>query len=87
MFVTLGFPVAAISQVGVFVLLAGSLLAAILGLIAFAWAMGLLWRENNPQGISMRGQTGEWDDAQKAPSTDVSWKTSPKKKLLSLVSR
>ena len=87
MFVTLGLPVAAIGQAGVLVLLAGSLLAAILGLIAFAWAMVLLWRENNPQGISMRGHSSEFEVAQDQPSEGISWKTSPKKKLLSLVSR
>jgi hypothetical protein len=49
-------PVLQIGQLGAMLLLAGSLLAAILGIVAFAWAMVLLWRENNPQGIMMRGQ-------------------------------
>lgn len=49
-------PLMQIGQVGAMLLLAGSLLAALLGIIAFVWAMVLLWRENNPQGINMRGQ-------------------------------
>jgi hypothetical protein len=55
-------PLASIGQVGAMLLLAGSLLAAILGIVAFAWAMVLLWRENNPQGIMMRGQERPVDD-------------------------
>lgn len=49
-------PMMQIGQLGAMLLLAGSLLAALLGIIAFVWAMVLLWRENNPQGIMMRGQ-------------------------------
>jgi hypothetical protein len=49
-------PVAQVSQFGAMLLLAGSLFAAILGIVAFAWAMVLLWRENNPQGIVLRGR-------------------------------
>jgi hypothetical protein len=49
-------PVVQIGQFGALLLLAGSLLAALLGIIAFVWAMVLVWQENNPQGIIMRGQ-------------------------------
>jgi hypothetical protein len=49
-------PVMQIGQFGAMLLLAASLFAAISGIVAFAWAMVLMWRENNPQGIVMRGQ-------------------------------
>jgi len=79
-------PVAAVGQVGVVVLLAASLLAAVLGIIAFAWAMVLLWRENNPQGIVMRGDTTRLEDTSDADD-DVSWTKNASQKLRGLVSR
>jgi hypothetical protein len=77
-------PVLQIGQLGAMLLLAGSLLAAILGIVAFAWAMMLLWRENNPQGIMMRGQerlVDDFDDDQMMVGE------SPKEKLLAWVNR
>jgi len=83
---TVFIPIAAVGQVGVVVLLAASLLAAILGIIAFAWAMVLLWRENNPQGIVMRGDTTRLEDTSDADD-DVSWTKNASQKLRGLVSR
>ena len=83
---TVFIPIAAVGQVGVVVLLAASLLAAILGIIAFAWAMVLLWRENNPQGIVMRGDTTPFEDTSDADD-DVSWTKNATQKLRGLVSR
>jgi hypothetical protein len=77
-------PVLSIGQFGAMLLLAGSLLAALLGIIAFAWAMVLLWRENNPQGIIMRGQGRIVEDGD--DEDDVGAK-SPKGKILAWVSR
>jgi len=77
-------PVLSIGQFGAMLLLAGSLLAALLGIIAFAWAMVLLWRENNPQGIIMRGQDRIVEDGD--DDDDVGAK-SPKEKILAWVSR
>ncbi len=61
------FPVALVGQVGVTLLLALSIIAAVLGVVAFVWAMVLLWRENNPERTLMRGQgysfEGDRDDA------------------------
>ena len=77
-------PVMQIGQVGALLLLAGSLLAALLGIIAFVWAMVLVWRENNPQGIVMRGQERlvvDVDDDEPAMGK------SPKEKLLAWVNR
>ena len=77
-------PVMQIGQLGAMLLLAGSLLAALLGIIAFVWAMVLLWRENNPQGITMRGQArivDDFDDDE--PVTG----RGPKEKLLAWVTR
>jgi len=47
---------AMVGPVGVTLLLVVSIVAAILGVAAFAWAMVLLWRENNPERTLMRGQ-------------------------------
>ena len=76
-------PVIQIGQLGAVVLLAGSLLAALLGIVAFVWAMVLLWRENNPQGIIMRGRErlADADDAEPAEGK------SPREKLLAWVGR
>jgi len=49
-------PIFAISQMGLTLLLAASLLAAALGVVAFIWAIFLVWRENNPPMSAMRGQ-------------------------------
>jgi len=83
---TVFIPIAAVGQVGVVVLLAASLLAAILGIIAFAWAMVLLWRENNPQGIVMRGDAAQFEDPDETDE-DVSWTRNATQKLRGLVSR
>ena len=77
-------PVLQIGQLGAMLLLAGSLLAALLGVIAFVWAMVLLWRENNPQGITMRGREQlvlDVDDDEPAVGKG------PKEKLLAWVNR
>jgi hypothetical protein len=49
-------PLAVLGQLGATLLLAASVLAAVLGFVAFCWAMVLLWRENNPERTLMRGQ-------------------------------
>jgi hypothetical protein len=77
-------PVVQIGQLGAMLLLAGSLLAAIVGIVAFAWAMVLLWRENNPQGIMMRGQERLVDDGD---DDEMMVGQSPKEKLLAWVNR
>ena len=77
-------PVIQIGQFGAMLLLAGSLLAALLGIIAFVWAMVLLWRENNPQGISMRGQDRFVDDVDDTPPVTGG---SVKEKLLAWAGR
>jgi hypothetical protein len=77
-------PVLQIGQVGAMLLLAGSLLAALLGIIAFVWAMVLVWRENNPQGIIMRGQERLVDDFD---DDELVMGKGPKEKLLAWVSR
>ena len=76
-------PVAQIGGFGAMLLLAGSLLAAILGIVAFAWAMVLLWRENNPQGIMMRGQMKPVDVDDNEDTGDKS----PREKILEWVTR
>ena len=78
------FPLMQIGQVGAMLLLAASLLAALLGIIAFVWAMVLLWRENNPQDIVMRRQerlVADVDDDEPAIGRG------PKEKLLAWVGR
>jgi hypothetical protein len=77
-------PVLQIGQLGAMVLLAGSLLAALLGIIAFVWAMLLLWRENNPQGLIMRGQERLVVDDDEDDSIGGQ---GPKEKLLAWVGR
>jgi hypothetical protein len=77
-------PLAQINQLGAMLLLAGSLLAALLGIIAFAWAMVLVWRENNPQRIVMRGQYRIVDDVD---TNEVVEQKSPKEKILAWVGR
>jgi len=77
-------PVLQIGQFGAMLLLAGSLLAAVLGIVAFSWAMVLLWRENNPQGIVMRGQERLVDDF---VDDEPAMSTSPKEKVLAWVNR
>jgi hypothetical protein len=77
-------PVVQIGQFGAMLLLAGSLLAALLGIIAFVWAMVLVWRENNPQGIIMRGHgrlVVDVDEDDPVPGKG------PKEKLLEWVGR
>ena len=77
-------PLMQIGQLGAMLLLAGSLLAALLGIIAFVWAMVLLWRENNPQGIVMRGQQRLAVDVdEEEPASG----NGPKEKLLAWVGR
>jgi hypothetical protein len=77
-------PVLQIGQFGAMLLLAGSLLAAILGITAFAWAMVVLWRENNPQGILMRGREPMVEDSD---DDEPGLGKSPKEKLLAWVTR
>ena len=77
-------PVLQVGQAGAMLLLAGSLLAAVLGIIAFVWAMVLLWRENNPQSIIMRGQ--ERPDVDSDRDEPVS-RASVKEKLLAWAGR
>ena len=77
-------PVAQIGGFGAMLLLAGSLLAAILGIVAFAWAMVLLWRENNPQGIMMRGRANAVEDVNDNEDTVAK---SPREKILAWVTR
>ena len=77
-------PLAQIGQFGAMLLLAGSLLAAMLGIVAFAWAMLLLWRENNPQGIMMRGQEKPVDDF---IDDDPDAGKTPREKILAWVTR
>ena len=77
-------PVLQIGQLGAMLLLAGSLLAAILGIVAFAWAMVSLWRENNPQGIMMRGQERLVDDVD---DDEMTVAPRAKDKLLAWVNR
>jgi len=78
------FPVLQIGQVGAMLILAASLIAAILGIVAFTWAMVLLWRENNPQGVIMRGQTRLVEDVDE---DDLLIVKGPKEKLLTWVNR
>lgn len=80
-------PVAQIGQFGAILLLAISLLAALVGVMGFAWAMVLLWRENNPQDIMMRGQANRIDDPDTDGEGEMSAAKSPKKRLLAWVGR
>jgi hypothetical protein len=73
-----------ISDFGAMLILAGSLLAALAGVATFAWGMVLLWRENNPQGIMMRGQERPVDDRE---DNEMVEGTRPKQKLLAWVNR
>jgi hypothetical protein len=77
-------PVLQIGQFGAMLLLAGSLLAALLGIISFVWAMVLVWRENNPQGLTMRGQERLVLDSDEDESARGS---GPREKLLAWVGR
>jgi hypothetical protein len=77
-------PVLQAGQFGAVLLLTGSLLAAILGVIAFSWAVVLVWRENNPQGIVMRGQRRLVDDS---GEIDTVMGKNPKEKILAWINR
>ncbi len=77
-------PVMQIGQLGAMLLIAGSLLAAVMGIAAFVWAIVLLWRENNPQGIVMRGQTRVVDDIDTDELVD---NKGAREKILAWVSR
>jgi hypothetical protein len=77
-------PVLQIGQFGAMLLLAGSLLAALLGIIAFTWAMVLLWRENNPQGLVMRRREQSVEDLVEAESDSGK---NPREKILAWVGR
>jgi hypothetical protein len=77
-------PVLHVGQLGATLLLTGSLLAAILGIVAFTWAMVLLWRENNPKGIIMRGQEQLVKDSDES---EIAAGARPTKKILAWVGR
>lgn len=66
---------------GVVLLVAASAAAAMLGIGGLAWAMILVWRENNPPGVMARGRSidGQEKKARRVPTVGAEKNFAPRR--------